>query len=48
MKKTMNIIKDKRQTRITIPKEFVEEFNITSENKFEFESKNKKLTGELK
>jgi len=47
MKKQTNITQDDRQTRSTIPREFVEEFAITKEDKVEWESKNKKLRGKL-
>jgi hypothetical protein len=47
MKKQTNITQDDRQTRSTIPREFVEEFKITKEDKVEWESRNKKLTGKL-
>lgn len=46
MKKQTKIVQDK-QTRATIPKEFVEELQITKEDSIEWELKNKKLKGEL-
>lgn len=46
--KTTKIIKDKKQTRTTIPKKFVDELNIITGDKMEWEVKNKKLKGELK
>ena len=48
MKKQTNITQDKKQTRATIPKEFVEELEITKKDKMEWEVKKKKLKGELK
>jgi len=48
MKKQTKIIKDKKQTRTTIPKEFVDEVGVKSGDKMEWEVKNKKLKGELK
>lgn len=45
--KTTKIVQDK-QTRATIPKEFVDELKITKEDSMEWEVKNKKLKGELK
>jgi len=48
MKKETKIIKDKKQTRTTIPKEFVDDLKIKSGDKMEWEVKNKKLKGELK
>lgn len=47
MKKQMNIIKDMKQTRVTIPKEFVDELNITRNDKVEWEIKENKLKGKL-
>lgn len=48
MKKQTNIAVSKKQVRATIPKEFVEEMNVTKEDKMEWQIKNKKLRGELK
>lgn len=42
------IVKDKKQTRTTIPKKFVDEHKITKKDSMEWESKNGKLKGELK
>lgn len=39
---------DKTQTRSTIPKDFVDEHNVTKEDSMEWESKDGKLKGELK
>jgi len=47
MKKQTKIVQDK-QTRATIPKEFVDELEITNKDSMEWEVKNKKLKGELK
>lgn len=47
-KKTMNIVKDIKQVRTTIPKEFVEELDINNKDKMEWKLHNKKLKGELK
>ena len=47
MKKQTKITQDKKQTRSTIPKEFVEEFKITKKNKIEWESRRNKLIGRL-
>ena len=48
MKKTTKIIKDKKQTRTTIPAEFVKQKEIQSGDKIEWEIKKGKLKGELK
>lgn len=48
MKKQTKILKDKRQTRTTIPKQFVKEAKIKSGDLMEWEIKNKTLKGELK
>ena len=48
MKKSMKIVKDSKQIRTTIPKEFVEEFNVTKEDSVEWDNKDKKLKGEFK
>lgn len=48
MKKQTKIIKDKKQTRTTIPKQFVDEAGIETGDKMEWELKKKKLKGELK
>lgn len=48
MKKTTKIIKDKKQTRTTIPAGLVKEANIKTGDIMEWEIKNKKLKGELK
>ncbi|GAH12556.1 unnamed protein product, partial [marine sediment metagenome] len=41
-------IKDKKQTRTTIPKQFVDEAGVETGDKMEWELKKKKLKGELK
>ena len=41
------VIKDKVQTRATIPQVFVDKHNVTSEHKIEWESKGKNLSGVL-
>ncbi len=48
MKKQTKIIKDKKQTRTTIPKQFVDEAGIETGDNMEWELKKKKLKGELK
>ena len=48
MKKQTKIIKDKKQTRTTIPAELVREAEIETGDKMEWEIKDKKLKGELK
>ncbi len=48
MKKQTNIIKDKKQTRTTIPKEFVDKHDVKSGDKMEWDDKTGKLKGELK
>lgn len=45
MKKKMKIVKHNEQVRTTIPKGFVEEFNVTTKDNVEWDNKNKKLTG---
>ena len=47
-KKTTKIIKDKRQTRTTIPAEIVREVEIKTGDNMEWELKNGKVRGELK
>ena len=47
MKKKTTIIQDKKQTRSTIPQEFVDKLKITKKNKIEWELKGKKLRGKL-
>lgn len=47
-KKITKITQDKTQTRSTIPKKFVEEFEVTSKDSIEWDDKNGKLKGELK
>jgi len=47
-KKTMNIVVDSKQVRVSIPKEFVEELDINRKDKVEWKLKDKKLKGELK
>ena len=48
MKKQTKITQDKKQTRATIPKEFVEKHKITKKDKMEWDDKKGKLKGELK
>lgn len=48
MKKQTRITQDAKQTRSTIPKEFVDELAITKEDNVEWAVKDKKLKGELK
>jgi len=48
MKKQTKIIKDKRQTRATIPQMFVDEFKISGKEKIEWDNSKGKLKGELK
>lgn len=48
MKKQTKITQDKTQTRSTIPKTFVDEFEVTKNHKIEWDNKNGKLKGELK
>lgn len=47
MKKT-KVIKDKKQTRTTIPKEYVDEFEVVSGDEMIWEIKGDKLKGELR
>ncbi len=44
----MNIVSDGIQMRSTIPKKFVEEFAINTEDKVEWSNPEGKLKGELK
>jgi hypothetical protein len=46
MKKT-KITQDKTQTRATIPKKFVDEFEVTNKDSIEWKSQRGKLKGEL-
>ncbi len=48
MNKTTNIIKDQKQTRTTIPKEFVDKFKVTKQDSMEWSDEKGKLKGELK
>ena len=48
MEKTTKVIKDKKQTRTTIPKKFVDELDISTGDKIHWKLKNDKLKGELK
>lgn len=41
------VIKDKVQTRATIPQVFVDKHEVTSDHKIEWESKGKQLKGTL-
>ena len=43
----MNIITDNIQVRVTIPKKFVEKFDIQRDDMFEFDDSGKTLTGKL-
>lgn len=47
-KKQTKITQDKTQTRSTIPKKFVEEFEVTKKDKVEWSNSKGKLKGELK
>ncbi len=47
MKKQTKITQDKTQTRSTIPKEFVDEFEVTKKDSIEWDNKGKKLRGKL-
>lgn len=46
--KTTKIIKDKKQVRATIPKEYVDKHKITKKDEMEWDDKNGKLKGVLK
>lgn len=46
--KTTNIIKDKKQVRTTIPKEYVDKHSITKKDQVEWDDKTGKLKGVLK
>lgn len=48
MKKQTKIIKDKKQTRTTIPKQFVDEAEVKTGDMMEWEIKKGKLKGEVK
>jgi len=48
MKRQTKIAVSKKQVRATIPKQFVEGFKVTKEDKMEWEDKNGKLKAELK
>ena len=48
MKKQTKIIHDKKQTRTTIPKQFVDEAEVETGDMMEWEIKKGKLKGELK
>lgn len=43
----MKIVKDSKQIRTTIPKEFVKEFDITKQDSVEWNNDRRKLTGKL-
>lgn len=47
MKKQTKITQDKTQTRSTIPKHFVKEFEVTKKDSIEWDNKGKKLKGKL-
>lgn len=47
-KKVTKIIVDKKQTRTTIPKHFVDKHNIKTEDQMEWSDTKGKLKGELK
>ena len=47
-KKITRILKDKRQTRTTIPKEFVDKAKVESGDKMEWTLKGDKLKAEVK
>ena len=46
--KTTKIIKDKKQTRTTIPAELVKEANVQNQDLMDWEIKDGKLKGELR
>ena len=48
MEKETKITQDKTQTRSTIPKKFVDEFEVTKKDKIVWNNKKGKLKGELK
>ena len=48
MKRSTKITQDKKQTRSTIPKEFVDKHNITKQDEVEWDDSKGKLKGELK
>jgi len=48
MKRQTNIIQTKKQTRATIPKEYVDKLKVTKKDKMEWDEKNGKLKGVLK
>ncbi len=48
MKKQMTVLDDGRQKRVSIPKEFVEKFDVNTDDKIEWNDKAGKLKGELK
>jgi antitoxin component of MazEF toxin-antitoxin module len=47
MKKQTKITTDKKQVRVTIPKEIVTELKITKVDEFEWKMNNNSLTGRL-
>jgi len=47
MKKTTSIIQDKKQTRTTIPQEFVDKLKINKKDKMEWDLESNKLKGNL-
>ena len=46
-KKTTKIVSDGIQTRTTIPKEFKEKYDITTDDSVEWEARGKQLRGTL-
>ena len=48
MKKQTKVTQDKTQTRATIPKVFVDEFEVAGSHNIEWDNKGGKLKGELK
>lgn len=46
--KTTKIIKDKKQTRTTIPSKLVKEANVKNKDLMDWEYRNGKLKGELR
>lgn len=46
-KKVTKITREREQTRTTIPKKFVDEFEITKKDKIEWSNKSGKLKGKL-
>lgn len=47
-RKETQVTRERDQTRVTIPKQFVDEFEITKKDKVEWNNRNGKLKGVLK